>query len=365
MSSWFKKQLRETTEALKKGVIKVRNQTLMEALIAGFVMVAHANGAIKPEEKDKLMGFIRHSELLSAFDQSEILKYIDKYVQHYAFDPAIAEANALNVISKLNSKESEARLMVRVCIAIGAADEDFDPAERAVVRKICDVLKLNPKDFGLEPEQHPPAAPAPTPSSATVPAAPSAESRRPSGQSLNRGERVSLKQRDPHLQRLQVGLGWNKSIDAGAAMELDTSAFMLKADGKVRSDADFIFYNQRRSPCGSVEHQGASESDAAVIGIDLTRIPNEIQRIVFTVTIHEAEQRRQNFAQVRDAFIRLANAETGAEVIRYELHEDATDETAMIFGELYRHSGEWRFTAVGQGYIGGLAALCSRFGINL
>jgi len=188
--------------------------------------------------------------------------------------------------------------------------------------------------------------------------------------SLSKGGRISLTKEAPDLKKIRVGLGWDERATDGAAFDLDASAFMLSAGGKVRSDADFIFYNQLRSRCGSVEHTGdnltgSGAGDDEVIMVDLAKVPPEVQKIVFTVTIYEADQRRQNFGQVQNAFIRLVNAETNVEVARYDLTEDASTETAMIFGELYRHGNEWRFSAVGQGYSGGLAAMCRQFGVTV
>ncbi|HRX70391.1 MAG: TerD family protein [Gammaproteobacteria bacterium] len=188
--------------------------------------------------------------------------------------------------------------------------------------------------------------------------------------SLNKGGRLSLNKEAPGLSKVLVGLGWDARATDGADFDLDASAFMLSADGKVRSDADFIFYNQLKSSCGSVEHTGdnltgAGEGDDEVIKVDLNKVPADVQKIAFTVTIHEADQRKQNFGQVGNAYIRIVNADTNAEITRYDLAEDASTETAMIFGELYRHSGEWRFTAVGQGYAGGLKAMCNQYGINI
>jgi tellurium resistance protein TerD len=188
--------------------------------------------------------------------------------------------------------------------------------------------------------------------------------------SLNKGGRISLSKEAPDLKKVHVGLGWDPRATDGGDFDLDASAFLLDANGKVRADTDFIFYNQLRSTDGSVEHTGdnltgAGEGDDEVVMVDLSKVPADIQKVAFTVTIHEAEQRRQNFGQVQNAFIRLVNAETNAEVARYDLTEDASIETAMIFGEIYRHGTEWKFTAVGQGYSGGLAAMCRQFGVNI
>ena len=188
--------------------------------------------------------------------------------------------------------------------------------------------------------------------------------------SLNKGGRLSLSKEAPDLKKVHVGLGWDPRATDGTDFDLDASAFLLKADGKVRSDADFIFYNQLRSQDGSVEHTGDNltgegEGDDEVVIIDLTKVPADIQKVAFTVTIHDAERRQQNFGQVGNAFIRLVNAETNVEVARYDLTEDASIETAMIFGEIYRHNNEWKFSAVGQGYSGGLAAMCKQYGVTI
>ncbi|MCC9001012.1 MAG: TerD family protein, partial [Candidatus Competibacter sp.] len=152
--------------------------------------------------------------------------------------------------------------------------------------------------------------------------------------SLNKGGKLSLSKEAPDLKKVLVGLGWDARATDGADFDLDASAFLLDANGKVRSDADFIFYNQLKSPCGSVQHTGdnrtgAGEGDDEAVMVDLTRVPADVQKITFTVTIHEADQRRQNFGQVGNAFIRLVNAETNIEVARYDLGEDASTETAM------------------------------------
>ncbi len=188
--------------------------------------------------------------------------------------------------------------------------------------------------------------------------------------SLNKGGKLSLTKEAPDLKKVHVGLGWDERATDGADFDLDASAFLLKVDGKVRSDADFIFYNQLRSQDGSVEHTGdnltgGGEGDDEVVLVDLGKVPADVQKVVFTVTIHEAEQRRQSFRQVQNAFIRLVNADTNVEVARYDLTEDASVETAMIFGEIYRHNDEWKFGAVGQGYAGGLGAMCQQYGVSV
>lgn len=188
--------------------------------------------------------------------------------------------------------------------------------------------------------------------------------------SLSKGGNLSLTKTDPALKRLLVGLGWDERSTDGSAFDLDASAFLLGASGKVRSDADFIFYNQLKSACGSVEHTGDNRSgqgdgDDESLKVNLSALGTDIERIVFTVTIHDADSRKQNFGQISRAFIRVVNDETGTELVRFDLGEDYSTETAMVFGELYRHQSDWKFRAVGQGYAGGLHAMCQQFGIQV
>lgn len=188
--------------------------------------------------------------------------------------------------------------------------------------------------------------------------------------SLNKGENLSLTKKIPSLKHIQVGLGWDARATDGQPFDLDAILFMVKAEGKVPDDAHFIFYNQTKSPDGSVEHTGdnltgAGDGDDESIKIDLNRIPQNVQRLVVCVTIHEADIRKQNFGMVSNAFVRIVNLDTNTEIIRYDLTEDASTNTAMIFGELYRDGSDWRFKAVGQGYAGGLRALAIQHGVNV
>lgn len=188
--------------------------------------------------------------------------------------------------------------------------------------------------------------------------------------SLNKGGNISLSKTDPNLKNILVGLGWDARSSDGADFDLDASAFMVKGDGNVRSESDFIFYNQTKSTCGSIEHTGdnrtgTGDGDDESIIVLLDKVPSEIQRIVLTVTIHDADVRKQNFGQVSSAYVRIVNKDSNNEVTRYDLSEDASVETAMIFGEIYKHNGEWKFKAVGQGFSGGLGALARSFGISV
>ncbi len=187
--------------------------------------------------------------------------------------------------------------------------------------------------------------------------------------SLQKGGNVNLSKESPGLSKVLIGLGWDPRATDGAAFDLDGSAFMVRADGKVRGDSDFIFYNNLKSTDGSVVHQGDNtsgqgEGDDEKIIVDLSRVPAEIDRIPFSVTIHEADARRQNFGMVSKAYIRCVDHNSNKELARYDLSEDSSTETAMIFGELYRAGAEWKFKAIGQGFKGGLGPLARSYGVN-
>lgn len=187
--------------------------------------------------------------------------------------------------------------------------------------------------------------------------------------SLSKGANVSLTKTDPSMKRVLVGLGWDARSTDGQPFDLDASAFLLNETGKTRSSADFIFYNNLSSVEGSVKHTGDNrtgegDGDDESLKINLDLVPADVAKIVFVVTIHDAAARGQNFGQVSGAFIRLVNEDTQKEVTRYDLSEDASTETAMLFAELYRHNGEWKFKAIGQGYKGGLASVCAEYGVS-
>lgn len=188
--------------------------------------------------------------------------------------------------------------------------------------------------------------------------------------SLSKGGNVSLSKEAPGLKTVRVGLGWDTRVTDGSAFDLDASVFIQNDGGKVRSDADFIFYNNKSGADGAVTHQGDNTTgegdgdDEAVI-VNLDKLPADVAKLGFAVTIHEADGRKQNFGMVTNAFMRVVNEDGGTEIARYDLSEDASTETAMIFGELYRHGGEWKFKAIGQGFAGGLGPLARSFGVNV
>ncbi len=189
--------------------------------------------------------------------------------------------------------------------------------------------------------------------------------------SLKKGQKVSITKDNPGLSKVVVGLGWDvNAFDTGGDFDLDAAAFLLADTGKVSRQEDFVFFGNLTHPSGGVQHMGdnrtgAGEGDDEQIRVDLSSVPAQITKIAFTVTIYEAEQRRQNFGQVNNAFIRIYNEQTGEELLRYDLGEDFSIETAAVFGELYKNGNEWKFNAIGSGYQGGLGALCANFGVEV
>jgi tellurium resistance protein TerD len=195
--------------------------------------------------------------------------------------------------------------------------------------------------------------------------------------SLKKGEKISLTKAAPSLKKIRVGLGWDTRATSGAAFDLDASAFVLGANSKVRdATQDFVFYGMKKidgkiiTKDGSIEHTGdnrtgVGDGDDESLILDLTKFGADVQRIVFAVTIHEAKERGQSFGQVTNAFIRVVNLEDNTELCRFDISEEASTNTALDFGAVYRKDGEWRFDAIGQGYDGGLAALCGRYGVEI
>lgn len=188
---------------------------------------------------------------------------------------------------------------------------------------------------------------------------------------LKKGQKADLTKGNPGLSRIVAGLGWDvNKYDGGADFDLDAAAFLLGADGKVASDADFIYYGNLKHSSGAVEHlgdnlTGAGDGDDEQIKVDLGAVPASIEKIDFTVTIYEADERGQNFGQVSNAFIRIVDESTNTELMRFDLGEDFSIETSIVVGELYRHNGEWKFNAIGSGFGGGLEALCRNYGVNV
>ena len=188
---------------------------------------------------------------------------------------------------------------------------------------------------------------------------------------LSKGQKVSLTKGNPGLSKIVVGLGWDTNkYDGGSDFDLDAAAFLLGANGKVTSDADFVFYGNLKHASGAVEHMGDNltgdgDGDDEQIKIDLSAVPANIEKIGFTVTIYDSDTRKQNFGQVSNAYIRIFDEANNTELIRYDLGEDFSIETAVVVGEMYRNNGEWKFNAIGSGFQGGLYALCQNFGVNV
>lgn len=188
---------------------------------------------------------------------------------------------------------------------------------------------------------------------------------------LSKGQKVSLTKGNPGLKHIVVGLGWDTNkYDGGFDFDLDSAAFLLDENGKVNADTDFIFYNNLKHSSGAVEHlgdnlTGEGDGDDEQVKVDLSLVPQNISKIAFTVTIHEALERRQNFGQVSNSYVRVIDEDTNQELLNYELGEDFSIETAIVVCEIYRHNGEWKFSAVGSGFEGGLEALCRSYGLNV
>ncbi len=188
---------------------------------------------------------------------------------------------------------------------------------------------------------------------------------------LEKGQKIDLTKTNPGLKKLHVGLGWDTNkYDGGADFDLDAAAFILNSEGKAGGEQDFVFYNNANGAGGSVIHKednktGVGEGDDEVISIDLSLLPPHVDKVVFTVTIHDAESRKQNFGQVSNAYIRVLNEEKNEEILKFDLGEDFSIETAVVFGEVYKNGSEWKFSAIGKGYQGGLKALCNSFGLSV
>ena len=187
---------------------------------------------------------------------------------------------------------------------------------------------------------------------------------------LTKGQKVDLTKGNPSLKNIMVGLGWDViAFDSGADFDLDATVFMVGANGKCPTEKEFIFYGNLTHDSEAVQHMGDNltgegDGDDEQIKVDLTKIPSNIDKIAFTVTIYDSDVRKQNFGQVSNAYIRIVDETTGTEIIRYDLGEDFSIETAVVVGELYRHNGDWKFNAIGSGFQGGLAALCGHYGID-
>lgn len=188
---------------------------------------------------------------------------------------------------------------------------------------------------------------------------------------LSKGQKVSLTKGNPGLKNIVVGLGWDTNkYDGGFDFDLDSAAFLLGENDKVNSDSDFIFYNNLKHSSGAVQHlgdnlTGEGDGDDEQVKLDLSLVPQNVNKIAFTVTIHEAQERRQNFGQVNNSYVRVVNADTNQELLKYELGEDFSIETAVVVCEIYKNNGEWKFSAVGAGFEGGLEALCKQYGLNV
>jgi tellurium resistance protein TerD len=187
---------------------------------------------------------------------------------------------------------------------------------------------------------------------------------------LAKGQKIDLTKTNPGLTKVIIGLGWDTNrYDGGFDFDLDASAFLVNEKGKCEQATDFIFYNNMKHKSGSVEHTGDNrtgdgDGDDEQIIVDFSKVPSHVSKIAITVTIHEAADRRQNFGQVSNAFVHVMDQQSNKELVRFDLGEDFSVETAVVICELYRHGGEWKFNAIGSGFAGGLVDLCRNYGLQ-
>ncbi len=359
MSFWdrLKDNLSHLNLEVQRRVAQFNNEDFATATMAMCALIAGADGHVDAVERRRIAALVESNEHLKVFAGEQLRKQFDLYCNKLSRDFELGKVEAIQAVAKLKPHPDQARAVVQIGIIIGAADGNFDPNERRAVRDACLAVGIPPAEFDLAAASH------------SVPQTPN----RPKimSVSLTKGGNVSLSKTVPGLKKILIGLGWDTRATDGADFDLDASLFILAANGKVRADSDFIFYNNLKSTDGLIEHTGdnrtgAGEGDDEAIKANLDRLPPDVDKLVVGVTIHEADARRQNFGMVRAAFIRIVNDDgSNQEITRYDLSEDASTETAMIFGEVYRNGTEWKFRAVGQGFKGGLGPMAGSFGVSV
>lgn len=387
IGSWLRGNMQDLSSAVKRFV----NQGFLDAVLNASALISTVDGMVSTDEIQKIYQVLHNTEALRSFTPQQVRETFDRIIYRFQNNYAVAQAEAFESISRVRNDRESAELVVRIAGIVSSADGQVSQAELMMLHQICRELYLDPHLFNLPPVQNmgnygvgagsaqaasnhyaPAASPQPTyGNSYSGHPAPGARPPLPAGGvSLRKGENVSLTKNQPNLSQIMVGLGWDKNYSLGGEFDIDASAFMLDQTGRVASDQHFIFYNQPISPCGAVRYggdnrTGAGAGDDELVGILLPQVAPFIQKIVFAVTIHEADLRRQNFGMIQNAYIRVVNAANQQEIVRYYLTDYAQSETAMIFGELYRHQTDWKFRAIGQGYSGGLRALATNYGVNV
>lgn len=398
LGGWLRGSMHDLSSAVKRFV----NQGFLDAVLSASALISTADGMVSPDEIQKIYHVLYNTEALRVFSQQQVRQTFDRIIYRFQTNYAVAQAEAFETIARIRNSRESAELVVRIAGIISNADGQMSQSELIMLHQICKELYLDPNLFNLPPvhglggyatpqaqygQQQHYAPPAPPPSYAPPPppqpaygggyaqptsgyAAPVARPPVGGGVSLRKGENISLMKNNPNLSQIMVGLGWDKNYNFGGEFDVDASAFMLDQTGRVASDQHFIFYNQPVSPCGAVRYGGDNRTGAGVgddelVGILLPQVAPFVQKIVFAVTIHEADMRRQNFGMIQNAYIRIVNVANQQEIVRYYLTDYAQSETAMIFGELYRHQIDWKFRAIGQGYSGGLRALAMNYGVNV
>lgn len=327
-----------------------------DAVLSASVMLALADGKLSAEERKSLLRYLSSSDIFACFPQEKVVSSLDDILRLWERDSDMARISSLQRIGRIRGRTEDARMLVRLSLAVVRADgAPLDAEEKDVLRTICRELDLPVEDMAEEWQSCHNPSPKRKESVMSV--------------NLSKGGNINLSKAAPNLETVILGLGWDVRSSDGAPFDLDASAFLLTESGKVRNEKDFVFFNNLEGDGGAVRHTGDNltgdgDGDDEQIIINLSAVAPEVVRIPLVVTIYEAEARKQNFGQVTNAFVRVVDKNTDAELARYDLSEDMYMETGMIFGELYRHDGDWKFRAVGQGKAEGLAGFCREFGVQ-
>lgn len=344
----FRQQLRELSEGASRSLNRLRQRGFLEALLAAYSLMLHASSELNPTEtRQRLLSFLESSEVLAGFSSTDVDQQLQQHRQLAEFEPQSAARQWLKQVGSIREQTDLARLLVRVVMAVVGGSAALNDAQRQVVVSLCSELQLPLADFL---EQH--ATPQPSPPEATpTPAVTTAPVALPPERQLQAGERVPLASLNlPVNGGLQLQLEGSPELPTRA----DPGAFLLDAHSRVRGDGDMVFYNQPVDAAGAVSLQAGLG-----FALNLARVPEAIQRLAFTLSVAQA----QDFQTLGEIRLRLYAAGCGGLV--FPLHAGQQGETAMVLGELYRHREGWRFAAVGQGYRGGLAAMCERYGVQV
>jgi len=349
----FRQQLRDLADSAGRGLSRVRQRTFVEALTAAHSLMVHAGAPVDREAaRERLQTFVAHNEALAGFSAADLEALLARHAQEVEFEPSSAARAWLARVARLRGQDEAGRLLVRVAIAVVGGAASLDGGQRGAAAELCQVLNLPPEDFLPTTPGSSPSSPV-TPSSATTQPPSGPGSGAPAANTVRQlrpGERVSLDDLGVSpATPLQLGLSWS----GAAQFEVEPAAFLLDQQGRVSGDADMVFYNQPRDA-----QAGVVLANGRPVGfsLQLDRLPARVQRIAFTLALTDAD-----FTALGGVDLQFAGP-TGT-LLRFSLPSPRHGETAMVLGELYRRGPAWRFAAVGQGYRGGLAAMCRQFGI--